>query len=516
MKPFSAPLLENSLKGTPLMATTLLGCSAGFLLFGYDQGIANALTQSPDFQTRFPSIYGPENATLLGATLAFFVLGAFFGCLANIWIGNKFGRRTVLIAGGVGTLIGGALQAGSINLAMLMASRLINGFAVGQLTATVPPYVAELTKPRFRGTLMSIELVLAATGLMSAFWVTYAFRKETGELGWRIPLAIQAMLVLISLVCLLFSPESPRYLVEVGQPEEGRKILARIHGQAYADEAMIEIQEAVALERAVASDTTWATIFENNKQCFRYRTLLCMGVNFFQQATGVNIATYYAGSIFIDGIGLVPDTALLVLGNLGVVGLIFTIAGCFYFVDNFGRVRTMILGSVLNCFAMILLAAGLTQTRADGSLEGPASYAGAVGLFLFIASFSGFWLVPSWIYGAEISPLKIRSKANSLGISMQYLFNFAVVMVTPVGIARIGGYYYIPYAVSNAIIAVLLFLYFPEPARLSLEQIDSLFADGKVWVRRSPRQGLEKGPLSATGSYTPPTDKIEDDQRSLA
>lgn len=105
---------------------------------------------------------------------------------ANIWIGNKFGRRTVLIAGGVGTLIGGALQAGSVDLAMLMASRLINGFAVGQLTATVPPYVAEMTKPRFRGTLMSIELVLAATGLMSAFWVTYAFRKETGELGWRI------------------------------------------------------------------------------------------------------------------------------------------------------------------------------------------------------------------------------------------------------------------------------------------------------------------------------------------
>lgn len=97
------------------------------------------------FQTRFPSIYGPENATLLGATLSFFVLGAFFGCIANIFIGNKFGRRTVLIAGGVGTLIGGSLQAGSINLAMLMISRLINGFAVGQLTATVPPYVGTWT-----------------------------------------------------------------------------------------------------------------------------------------------------------------------------------------------------------------------------------------------------------------------------------------------------------------------------------------------------------------------------------
>lgn len=98
------------------------------------------------------------------------------------------------------------------------------------------------------------------------------------------------MLVLISLVCLMFSPESPRYMVEIGKPEEGRKILARLHGQEYADQAMVEIQEAVALEHAVSADTTWGTIFENNKQCFRYRTLLCMGVNFFQQATGINIA----------------------------------------------------------------------------------------------------------------------------------------------------------------------------------------------------------------------------------
>lgn len=64
-----------------------------------------------------------------------------------------------------------------------------------------------------------------------------------------------------------------------------------------------------------------------------------MGVSFCQQATGINIATYYAGSIVIQGVGLQVDTctALLVLGNLGVIGLIFTIAGCVYFVDNVQR-----------------------------------------------------------------------------------------------------------------------------------------------------------------------------------
>lgn len=45
----------------------------------------------------------------------------------------------------------------------------------------------------------------------------------------------------------------------------------------------------------------------------------------------------------------------------------------------------------------------------------------------------------------------------------------------------------VPWAIANAVIAVLLHIYFPEPARLSLEQVDTLFAGGKVWVRRSPR-----------------------------
>jgi hypothetical protein len=67
-----------------------------------------------------------------------------------------------------------------------------------------------------------------------------------------------------------------------------------------------------------------------------------------------------------------------------------------------------------------------------------------------------------------------------MGISTQYLLNFVVVMVTPKAIARLGGYYYVIWAVSNAILTVILYFYFPEPARMSLEQVDMLFQDGKV------------------------------------
>lgn len=94
-----------------------------------------------------------------------------------------------------------------------------------------------------------------------------------------------------------------------------------------------------------------------------------------------------------------------------------------------------------------------------------------------------------------------------MGIATQYLANFVVVMVTPTGIASIGGYYYIPWAISNACIVGLLWYFFPEPARLSLEQVDLLFLDGKVTVRRNPRAPLRVGDLSVTPNMVQEKDK---------
>jgi hypothetical protein len=61
-------------------------------------------------------------------------------------------------------------------------------------------------------------------------------------------------------------------------------------------------------------------------------------------------------------------------------------------------------------------------------------------------------------------------------------------MVTPPAIAGIGAKFYIVFAVTNACLVPLLYIFFPETARLSLEEIDALFVDDKVYMRRSPRE----------------------------
>jgi hypothetical protein len=63
------------------------------------------------------------------------------------------------------------------------------------------------------------------------------------------------------------------------------------------------------------------------------------------------------------------------------------------------------------------------------------------------------------LYPAEINPLRTRGKANALSTITNWLFNFVVVMITPVMIDRIGWGTYLFFAVVNA--SFLPFMYVP-------------------------------------------------------
>jgi hypothetical protein len=52
---------------------------------------------------------------------------------------------------------------------------------------------------------------------------------------------------------------------------------------------MMEIREAIALEHALKV-TGYKAAFAKGSQNFRYRTMLSIAVNFFQQATGSSLS----------------------------------------------------------------------------------------------------------------------------------------------------------------------------------------------------------------------------------
>ena len=62
------------------------------------------------------------------------------------------------------------------------------------------------------------------------------------------------------------------------------------------------------------------------------------------------------------------------------------------------------------------------------------------------------------------------------------MFNFLVAEVTPVAFTDIGWRYFIVYCALNAAWVPIVFLFFPETAGRSLEEIDEIFAQSKsIW-----------------------------------
>lgn len=95
----------------------------------------------------------PTTASIIGAISALFCAGAAFGALIQGYTSDKYGRRPALVTGGIVSVVGTAIVAGSVNMPMLFVFRFITGLGVGQLLALVPLYITEVAPPHRRGML---------------------------------------------------------------------------------------------------------------------------------------------------------------------------------------------------------------------------------------------------------------------------------------------------------------------------------------------------------------------------
>ncbi|KAI0966572.1 sugar transporter-domain-containing protein [Xylaria arbuscula] len=80
-----------------------------------------------------------------------------------------------------------------------------------------------------------------------------------------------------------------------------------------------------------------------------------------------------------------------------------------------------------------------------------------------------------WLYPTEINSLPMRTKGAAVGTMTNWLTNFVVVEVTPIGIQNLGWRFYIIWAVINTVILPIIWAFFPETANRSLEDLDAYY-----------------------------------------
>lgn len=98
------------------------------------------------------------------------------------------------------------------------------------------------------------------------------------------------------------------------------------------------------------------------------------------------------------------------------------------------------------------------------------------------------------MYASEIMPLRTRNKGVALGAATHWLSNFAVVSVTPQAIQSLGYRLYLVWAALNATFVPVVWLFYPETARRSLEDMDEVFLREGFGVTGTRSPGVRKGP----------------------
>jgi len=465
------------LTGTKLNVAIAIIAGTDFALFGYDQGVMGGLLTLPSFLRFFPQIDtvngGPQASNVQGITVGGYTLGCFFGAVATIWLGNLLGRKRTIFVGSAIMVIGATLQASSFSLGQLIAARLITGFGNGMNTSTVPTWQSETSKSHRRGQMVMIEGSMIVFGVMLSYWIDLGFSfLDPSTIAWRFPIAFQIVLALFILTFIPGLPESPRWLILKGREDEALDVLCAL-SDLPPDNPIIK-SEFTAVKDTVLemSSGRFADCFKMNRNRNFHRTALAYVNQMFQQISGINIITYYAATIFENSIGLSPFISRLLAACNGTEYFLASFIAI-PTIERFGRRPLMLFGAAGQALSMAVLAGTTSVTSTSTGI------AAAAFLFIFNSFFAIGWLGMTWLYPAEITPLGIRAPATAISTTANWIFNFMVVMVTPVAFAHIGYKTYIVFAVINAFMIPSVYFFFPETAYRSLEEMDEIFHKSK-------------------------------------
>ena len=242
---------------TPRQIHFLISVAAGTVmcLFGYEQGVFGGIIVGHEFQEYFHH----PSPSWTGFVTSIYDLGCFFGALLTLFVGERLGRKRMLLVFTVIMASGILLQTVAQSMSYLLWGRIIAGIGNGGNTATAPVWHVETSHGDAKGKAVVKEMVVNVFGFVISNIITLAFSKMSTEAQWRFPLGIQMIFVVIILVLVPILPESPRWLLARGRDAEAKTVLASLSDEDVGAEFK-RIRDAVREEQA--AQATWGQIFQ--------------------------------------------------------------------------------------------------------------------------------------------------------------------------------------------------------------------------------------------------------------
>lgn len=369
----------DGLNRIPLNPSVIIAISLASFFTYYD--VSNYAYISPVLRTA----WGVSD-TQIAVGASFTIVGYVIGALLITLLADSQGRRTAFVISilllGAGSILAAAAQ----NMTELVLFRLVTGAGIGSELAIASVYIGEMSPKSKRGKYTSLLSVLGWVGLTSSGPISLSFvQGQFASIeGWRIVLGIAGAVALASLPFRVRMPESPRWLLSKGRPDEANETLRSIG--------------VAPMQMSMPTEAKASSFYLLKSRPVVLRILLMVGVWFL-----VYIPIYSSLLLVIEyvnqGYTISQSISINLLSGIGFVA---GGAVAILLADRMERKYQIAIAS----FALGLgyLLRGLLVSDFAGLV-----FAG------FIAFFANAWVVTALLaYTAENFPTRIRSSAAGI------------------------------------------------------------------------------------------------------
>lgn len=443
--------------------------------------------------------FDEQTLTALWSTVvAIYCFGGMIGAMAVGTVADVWGRKRGLMLNNVLVLVAVLLLAFSKtakSYEMLVVGRFIVGINSGLNAGLAPMYVTEISPVASRGSLGSCyQLVITISILISQILGLPSVLGS--EKLWPLLLALIALPGVLQVVLLLFTPESPKFLLLRHKNTQGAADALRWLRQT--DDVGAELQALQAEVEASLQMQELRTVDLVRRRNLRRPLIVAVGVMLAQQLSGINAVIFYSTKIF-QVAGLSQDASHSATMGMGAVNVAVTVFSI-WLVERFGR-RPLLIGGLAGLVVDTLL---LTLCLAFKASAEWIPYTSIFLVFTFIIVFAtGMGSIP-WFLVTELFDQQSRGRATSVAVAINWSANFAVsVSFLPIQKA-IDFWVFLIFAALLFGFLVFAFFLVPETKGKTIEEIQQ-----DVALSPRPTLGLGSPRLNSGTSRQELTHSIE-------
>ncbi|XP_046974080.1 facilitated trehalose transporter Tret1-2 homolog [Vanessa cardui] len=388
-------------------------------------------------------------------------------------------------------LIGWFIITMATSVEALIVGRILQGVAGGILSTLRSILIGEYTSPSNRGAFLTIVSLSQAFGIFLVHLIG-------SFLSWQQTAFVCVFFPFISLVMIIYTPESPSWLVSKGRFDECRQVFRWLRGNNEDDELEDMIEARVAFEQAAVKENKNRNWFAKlytiiRKREFYKPIIIMIHSNVLLQFSGGPTLSSY--STVIMSLLMGPEAnAYFWMVFIDTQRIIFnTIA---IFIINKTKRRVMIfttgLLSVGSHFAIAIYGYCRTHGWGYGAVWLPAMLIN----LQYLAVAVGTVPMPQ-VIGGEVFALQYRSIGGTISQAAGGVAMFLALKTFPTLVDEVGlhGTYTFYGAVLLANLVIVLIL-LPETKGKTLQQIENEFRGRPIKLEElEAKQSLQSNPI---------------------